>query len=135
MANITIKGYVKEASKDGRKFKIYNAVGRDSKNNPIYATISFCKDAQLEFKEIEKSFGKNGIPKMFQFEVPAENTNVKEKLVYAANEDGEYRCNANGEPITFNHTKIYIDGGITNFVECNDVFEGIGKTAEGMFGR
>lgn len=135
MANIIIKGYVKEASKDGRKFKIYNAVGKDGNNNPIYATISFCKEAQEEFKEIEKSFGKSGIPKMFQFEVPAENTNVKEKLVYALDENGEYRCNANGELITFNHTKIYIDGNITNFVECDTVFEGIGKTAEGMFGR
>lgn len=132
-----IKGYWKEVTKDNKKFRIYNAVGKDANGKPMYGTISFCKDAFSEISEIEKDYKRNkqDVPKMFQFEVPAERTNVKTKIEYALNDDGSYRVTPEGELISFNHIRIYIDGGVNNFTECNDVFEGIGTTAEGVFGR
>lgn len=134
---ITIKGYIKECSKDGKKFKVYNAVGKNEDGTAMYGTISFCKEAFNEIAEVERSYKaqKKDMPKMFQFEVPAKNTNVKSRLEYSLNEDGSYRVNPDGEVICYNHTRIYIDGGIVNFTECDTVFEGIGKTAEECFGR
>ena len=132
-----IKGYIKECTKDNKKFKVFNAVGKSHDGSAVYGTISFCKEAFNEISEIERAYKsqKKELPKMFQFEVPQANTNVKTRTEYALNDDGTYRVTPDGEVISYNHTRIYIDGGITNFVECNTVFEGIGKTANEVFGR
>ena len=129
---ITIKGYVKHASKAGKKFDIYIAVSQDG-DKPIYATIAFCRDALEQFEKIKKELGKN-FPSTFSFQVDPDFTNIRRKTVYAIDENGNVRANANGEPISFDNIKLYVDGEITNFKACDSVFEGIGEKAT-MFGR
>lgn len=129
---ITIKGYVKHAQKAGKKFDLYIAVSQVD-DKPIYATISFCKTAFDQLEEIKKKYGKD-FPQQFSFEVKAEDTNIRRKTVYALDENDMVRCNQNGEPISFDNVRLYVDGDIKNFKECDTVFDGIGEKAT-IFGR
>lgn len=129
---LTIKGYVKHAQKQGKKFDLYIAVSQDG-DKPIYATISFCRKAFDQLEAIKKEFGKE-FPEQFSFEVKAEDTNIRRKTVFAKDENDMVRANANGEPISFDNIKLYVDGEIKNFKACDTVFDGIGEKAT-AFGR